>query len=152
MAPGSNPLPPLPPLPRTVTGIHVREVRQTSCPGHVALVWFDAGPALGGADFEFVDALCVSGASAHRRTGPHADGSLAAEFVRAFAEGVRAGLAEHGGGRPPYATRVVLRRARGHVVDANERGFGIAGRRAAAQILAGAGSPGSGPERGRRPT
>ncbi|MFE9243872.1 hypothetical protein [Nocardiopsis sp. NPDC006938] len=117
-------LPP-PPLPIRLTGVHVRSVRQTSCGGHVALVWFDAGPAHGHADVEFVDAS--SSVDEYGERPPE-------EFARAFLKGLRSALEDAGGGRPPHSTRVVLRALRWSVVDSHPRGFEIAGRRAATEI------------------
>ncbi|GHC86845.1 hypothetical protein GCM10007079_30450 [Nocardiopsis terrae] len=116
---------PLPPLPRPVTGVHVRNFLRTACPGYFALVWLDAGPALDGADFEFVDDLPA--------TCPHPDEPLPEVFRAAFAKGVREGLENRG--RAPYATRVVLRDAVWSGNDSNPQSFEITGRYAAEEIL-----------------
>lgn len=122
-----NPLPPLPPLPRTVTGVFVRNVMQTACPGYFALVWLDAEPARSGADFEFVDDLPA--------TCPRPDEPLPEEFRRAFGEGVRTSLELRGGGRSAYATRIVLRDALWSDIDSNRWSFEVAGRYAVKEVL-----------------
>ncbi|NYJ33020.1 hypothetical protein [Nocardiopsis aegyptia] len=117
---------PLPPLPRPVRGVHVRAVLQTACPGYFALVWLDAEPGHGGTDMEFADGL--------PDTSPRE--FLPAEFRSAFAKGVREGLARLGGGRSPYAVRIVLRDALWSEIDSNTRSFEAAGGYAATEILA----------------
>jgi hypothetical protein len=121
---------PLPPLPRPVRGVYVRDIHQTACPGSFAMVWLDAepGPGPAGADVEVVDDL--------PDTCPEPDEPLPAGFRSAFAAGVRDGLERLGGGRSPYAVRVVLRDARWSEVDSNDRSFEAAGGHAAAEILA----------------
>lgn len=118
---------PLPPLPRPVTGVFVRNVLQTACPGYLALVWLEAEPLHTGADFAFVDDLPA--------TCPHPDEPLPEEYRRALETGVREGLEIRGRGRSPYATRIVFRDAAWSLVDSNPRSFEIAGRRAAVEIL-----------------
>ncbi len=127
-APRPLPRPPLPPLPRTVRGVFVRNVLQTACPGYFALVWLDAGPALSGADFEFVDDLPA--------TCPRPDAPLPEAFRNAFAEGVRVGLEARGKGRSVHATRIVLRDALWSEIDSNPWSFEVAGRYAATEVLA----------------
>lgn len=90
-------------------------------------MWADADPlADDAADaLELVDGQPPAG-------GPGDRGPLPAEFVAAFGAGVREALEFHGGGRPVYAARIVLRDSVWSEAHAAESGFhqagGIAGR------------------------
>ncbi|MCP3012971.1 hypothetical protein NGM33_06460 [Nocardiopsis dassonvillei] len=118
-----------PPLPRPITGVFVRHIMQTACPGYFAMVWVDAEPlpeeAAG--DFAFVDDLPPT----CRYTGE----PLPREFVEAFAEAARETWREREDGRPAFAARIVLRDALWHWTDSNVRSFQEAGRLAAREIL-----------------
>ncbi|WP_444960275.1 hypothetical protein [Nocardiopsis sp. M1B1] len=118
-----------PPLPRPVTGVYVRHVKQTACPGSFAMVWVDAEPLPEEApgDFAFVDDLPPT----CRYTGE----PLPREFAEAFAEGAREAWREREEGRPAFAARMVLRDAVWHWTDSNAWSFQVAGRLAAREIL-----------------
>jgi len=118
-----------PPLPRPITGVFVRHVMQTACPGYFAMVWVDAEPLLEEAagDFAFVDDLPPT----CRYTGE----PLPREFVEAFAEAARETWREREDGRPAFAGRIVLRDALWHWTDSNVWSFQAAGRFAAREIL-----------------
>lgn len=124
-----------PPLPRPVTGVFVRQIMRTACPGHFALVWLDAEPlpedvpAPGAV--EFVDDLPTECYEALRRT----DAPIPAEFVTAFENGFREGWRLRGRGTPLYTVRVLLRDAAWHDIDSNRWGFEQAGRCAASEVL-----------------
>jgi hypothetical protein len=120
-----------PGLPRPVTGVFIRQIMQTACPGHFAVVWLDALPPTEGlvpdGDVEFVDdlpAVC-------REPGE----PLPAEFTEAFANGFRQGWRSRGQGVPPYTVRVVLRDAVWRENDSNHWSFEQAGRVAAREVL-----------------
>ncbi|MCK9869441.1 hypothetical protein AB0M72_13935 [Nocardiopsis dassonvillei] len=118
-----------PPLPRPVTGVFVRHIMQTACPGYFAMVWVDAEPlpeeAAG--DFAFVDDLPPT----CRYTGE----PLPREFVEAFEEAAREAWREREEGLPAFAARMVLRDAVWHWTDSNAWSFQVAGRLAAREIL-----------------
>ncbi len=118
-----------PPLPRPITGVFVRHIMQTACPGYFAMVWVDAEPLPGGTaeDFAFVDDLPLT----CRYTGE----PLPREFVDAFAEAAREAWREREDGRPAFAARVVLRDAVWHWTDSNAWSFQVAGRLAVREIL-----------------
>lgn len=124
-----------PPFPRPVTGVFVRQIIQTACPGQFAVVWLDAEPlpedvpAPGAV--EFVDDLPTECYEACRRT----DAPIPAEFVTAFENGFREGWRLRGRGTPPYTVRVLLRDAVWHDIDSNRWGFEQAGRCAAGEVL-----------------
>ena len=124
-----------PPLPRPVIGVFVRQIIQTACPGHFAVVWADAEPfpeaATAGEAVEFVDDLPTGCYDVCGRT----EAPLPAEFVTAFEQGFQEGWRLRGRGRPPYAVRVVLRDAIWHEIDSNPWGFQAAGRHAAGEVL-----------------
>lgn len=124
-----------PPLPRPVTGVFVRQIIQTACPGHFAVVWLDALPPPEGVSaheaVEFVDALPTQCHEVRRR----AKAPLPAEFVTALENGFRQGWRLRGDGTPPYTVRVLLRDALWHDVDSNRSGFEQAGRIAAGEVL-----------------
>ncbi|QUX31201.1 hypothetical protein KGD83_12330 [Nocardiopsis akebiae] len=120
-----------PVLPRPVTGVFVRQIIHTACPGSFAVVWLDALPpaedVLSDEGVEFVDDLP---AVCHRPGEP-----LPAEFTEAFANGFRQGWRSRGRGVPPYTVRVVLRDAVWHENDSNHWSFEQAGRVAAREVL-----------------
>lgn len=120
-----------PVLPRPVTGVFVRQIIHTACPGNFAVVWLDALPPAEGVlpdeGVEFVDDLP---AVCHRPGEP-----LPAEFTEAFANGFRQGWLAQGRGVPPYTVRVVLRDAVWHENDSNHWSFEQAGRVAAHEVL-----------------
>lgn len=118
-----------PPLPRPVTGVYVRHIMQTACPGYFAMVWVDAEPLPEEAsgDFAFVDDLLPT----CRYTGE----PLPREFAEAFAEGAREAWREREEDLPAFAARMVLRDAVWHWTDSNVRSFQVAGRLAAREVL-----------------
>ncbi|WP_150241200.1 hypothetical protein [Nocardiopsis quinghaiensis] len=118
-----------PALPRPVTGVFVRQVIQTSCSGHFAMVWVDAEPLPEGTaeSFAFVDDL--------PETCRYPEEPLPQEFVDEFAESVRETWQEADDGQPAFAARVVLRDAAWHEVDSGVHGFRVAERLAVREIL-----------------
>ncbi|MEU3137841.1 hypothetical protein ABZ645_00565 [Nocardiopsis alba] len=120
------------PLPRPITGVFVRQVVQTACPGHFALMWLDAAPPPEGAETDrAVDVVDDLPPLCREPLAP-----LPGDFARAFAEGFRRRWSILGPDRsPPYAVRIVLRDALWHEVDSNTHGFERAGVLAADEIL-----------------
>lgn len=121
-----------PVLPRPVTGVFVRQLLWTACPGYFALVWLDALPptekAVLRGGVEFVDDLpAVCG---------HPEEPLPAEFVEAFANGFRESWLLNERGVPPYSVRTVLRDAVWDEFASNPWSFEQAGRSAAREVLA----------------
>lgn len=122
-----RPQPPV--LPRPVTGVFVRQIIQTACPGHFVMVWVDAEPLPEGTaeSFAFVDDL--------PETCRYPNEPLPREFVEEFAEAARKTWQEADDGQPAFAARVVLRDAVWHWTDSNVYSFRVAGRLAAWEIL-----------------
>lgn len=118
-----------PALPRAVTGVHARAVLFTACPSYFAVVWADFEPLPSDAaeEFVFVDDL----PEVCRYPGK----PLPREFVEAFGAAVREVWTEEGGGRPVFATRVLLRDAMWHELDSSVWAFEGAGRLAAREVL-----------------
>ena len=113
----------------------VRQIIQTACPGHFAVVWLDAEPLPEAASaheaVEFVDDLPTE----CHEVRQCAKAPLPAEFVTALEDGFRRGWRLRGGGAPPYTVRVLLRDALWHDIDSNRSGFEQAGRVAAGEVL-----------------
>lgn len=135
-APPPFPSPPLfPPLPRPVTGVFVRQVIQSACPGHFAVVWSDAEPlsesVVAREAVEFVDDLPAACHEVQERT----EAPLPAEFVTAFERGFRQGWRLRGYGLPLYGVRIILRDAVWHELASNPWGFQAAGRHTAGEVL-----------------